>query len=564
MKKIWLKSYSPGVPSMIDPGEYDSITDLFEQSIGKFGPLPAYSSFGHELSFDEVDRLTRQFAAYLTEGLGLQKGDRIAIMMPNVLQYPVTLFAALRAGLVVVNVNPLYTARELEYQLNDSGAAGIVVLENFAHTLAEVVGDTSVKHVITTRIGDLLGFPQRLIVNSVVKYVKRMVPPFSLPGAVCLNDALAQGAELPFRRTGQSLEDIAFLQYTGGTTGVSKGAILTHGNMVANLLQAYAWAGMSLKEGEEVSITALPLYHIFALTANALFAMKIGAKSVLIANPRDFPAFVKTLLKEPFSLFVGINTLFNALLHTPGFDALDFSALKCTLGGGMAVQRSVAEKWQQVTGNTLVEAYGLTETSPAVCMNPLDVPEYTGSIGLPLPSTEVSIRSEDGQEQPRGEPGELWVKGPQVMRGYWLHDGDTAKTLTHDGWLHTGDVARMDERGYVYIVDRLKDMILVSGFNVYPNEVEEVLVAHRKVLEAGVIGVPDPDSGEAVKAIVVKSDPSLSEDELRAYCHENMTGYKCPKHFEFIDELPKTNVGKILRRVLRERYGGEKPESSSI
>ncbi|MDX8408123.1 MAG: AMP-binding protein [Mariprofundaceae bacterium] len=557
MKKIWLKSYSPGVPATIDPGEYNSITDLFEQSVEKFRQLPAYSSFGHELSFDDVDRLTRQLAAYLTEGLGLQKGDRMAIMMPNILQYPVTLFAALRAGLVVVNVNPLYTARELEYQLNDSGAVAIVVLENFAHTLAEVVGNTPVKHVMTTRIGDLFGFPHSLIVNSVVKYVKRMVPPFSLPAAVHLNAALARGADLPFHRIEQCLDDIAFLQYTGGTTGVSKGAILTHGNMVANLLQAYVWAGMSLKEGEEVSITALPLYHIFALTANALFSMKIGAKSVLIANPRDFPAFVKTLQKEPFSVFVGINTLFNALLHTPGFEALDFSALKCTLGGGMAVQRSVAEQWKQVTGNTLVEAYGLTETSPAVCMNPLDVPEYTGAIGLPLSSTEVSIRGDDGQEKPWGEPGELWVKGPQVMRGYWQHDGDTAKTLTADGWLHTGDVAKMDERGYVYIVDRLKDMILVSGFNVYPNEVEEVLAAHKKVLEAGVIGVPDPDAGEAVKAIVVKSDPSLSEDELRAYCHENLTGYKCPKHYEFVDELPKTNVGKILRRMLRQHHGGE-------
>jgi len=557
MDKIWLKSYSPGVPETVDANIYSSITDLFEQSVERFRQRPAYSNYGHDLSFDDVDRLSRHFAAYLTGELGLKKGDRIAIMMPNVLQYPVCLFAALRAGLIVVNVNPLYTARELEYQLNDSGAVAIVVLENFAHTLAEVVEKTAIRHVIITQLGDLFGFPSSFIVNGVIKYVKRMVPGFVIAGAIHLHDALAAGESGSFCRVEQCLDDIAFLQYTGGTTGISKGAILTHRNMVTNLLQAYVWARNNLKDGQEVSITALPLYHIFALTANALFAMKIGARSVLITNPRDFPAFVKTLKQEPFSMFVGINTLFNALLHTPGFEQLDFSYLKFTLGGGMAVQRSVAERWKQVTGNTLLEAYGLTETSPAVCMNPVNIPEYTGAIGLPVPSTDVSIRSEDGEEKALGETGELWVKGPQVMRGYWQHAEETKKTLTENGWLHTGDVAKIDARGFVYVVDRLKDMILVSGFNVYPNEIEAVLAAHDKVLEAGVIGVADPASGEAVIAIVVKSEPTLSEEELRMYCHKNMTGYKCPKHIVFVDELPKTNVGKILRRELRQQYGGK-------
>jgi len=419
-----------------------------------------------------------------------------------------------------------------------------------------VVDKTAIRHVIITQVGDLFGFPASFIVNGVIKYVKKMVPDFVIPNAIHLHDALATGAELTFTRVEQNLDDIAFLQYTGGTTGVSKGAILTHRNMVSNLLQAYVWARSGLKDGEEVSITALPLYHIFALTANAMFAMKIGARSVLITNPRDFPAFVKTLRQEHFSIFVGINTLFNALLHTPGFEQLDFSSLKFTLGGGMAVQRSVAEQWKQVTGNTLIEAYGLTETSPAVCINPVNIPAYTGAIGLPLPSTDVSIRSKNGKEKPIGETGELWVKGPQVMRGYWQHDGDTQKTLTDGGWLHTGDVARMDEHGFVYIVDRLKDMILMSGFNVYPNEIESVIAAHPKVMEAGVIGVADPKSGEAVVAIVVKSDQTLDEEELRVYCHKNMTGYKCPKHIVFVDSLPKTNVGKILRRELRQQYGG--------
>ncbi|MDX8405959.1 MAG: AMP-binding protein [Mariprofundus sp.] len=555
MDKIWLQSYEEGVPETVDASQYSSLADLFEQSVERFREKPAYANFGHDLSYDDLDRLTRHFAAYLTGALGLQQGDRIAIMMPNVLQYPVTLFAALRAGLIVVNVNPLYTARELEYQLNDSGAVAIVVLENFAHTLAEVVDKTALRHVVITQVGDLFGFPASFIVNGVIKYVKKMVPPFAIPGAIHLHDALAAGEPLPFTPVNQCLDDIAFLQYTGGTTGVSKGAILTHGNMVANLLQANVWTRSNLKAGQEVSVTALPLYHIFALTANALFTMKIGGCCLLITNPRDFPAFVKTLQQQRFTLFVGINTLFNALLHTPGFEQVDFSELKLTLGGGMAVQRSVAGQWKQVTGNTLLEAYGLTETSPAVTINPMNIADYTGAIGLPLPSTEVSIRDENGQEKAVGESGELWVKGPQVMPGYWQHEGDTLKTLTPEGWLHTGDIAKMDAQGYVYIVDRLKDMILISGFNVYPNEIEAVLAAHDKVLESGVIGVVDAAAGEAVKAIVVKADPSLSEEELRAHCRENLTGYKRPKYVEFVDELPKTNVGKILRRELRAQYG---------
>ncbi|OIP99755.1 MAG: long-chain-fatty-acid--CoA ligase [Zetaproteobacteria bacterium CG2_30_46_52] len=556
MDKIWLQSYAPGVPETIDANAHTSLTEIFEQSVAKFGNKPAYSNFGNTLSFEEVDTLSRNFAAYLTQTLGLKKGDRLAIMMPNTLQYPITLFAALRAGLVVVNVNPLYTPRELEYQLIDSGAVAIVVLENFAATVATVFNKTPLKHVITTQIGDLFPFPKSMLTNVVVKYVKKMVPSFSLPSAIHLKDALSQGRHLPFNRVKQSLDDTAFLQYTGGTTGVSKGAILTHRNMVSNLLQAYHWAKSAVTEGEDVCVTALPLYHIFALTANAFFSLKIGAKCLLITNPRDFPAFVKTLSQENFSLFVGINTLFNALLHTPGFDKLDFSALKLTLGGGMAVQRSVAEQWKAVTGCTLIEAYGLTETSPAVCINPMDIPDYTGAIGLPVSSTEVSIRAEDGSEVPLGEAGELWVKGPQVMPGYWMHDEDTGKALTDDGWLHTGDVAKMDEKGYVFIVDRLKDMILISGFNVYPNEIESVLAAHPKILEAGVIGVSDTHMGEAVKAIIVKDDPSLTEEEVRAHCRENLTNYKRPKHIEFIDALPKTNVGKILRRELRDQHGG--------
>ena len=553
MEKIWLDSYPKGVGPEIDTNEYSSLNDVLNTSVSRFGDKPAYENLGKTLSFNDIDRLTSQFASYLTHVVGLKKGDHIAIMLPNLLQYPIALFGALRAGLTVVNTNPLYTDRELEHQLKDSGAKAIVILENFAHTLADVIGKTQVKTVITTQIADVIGFPKSLLINAIVKYVKKMVPAFKLPGSVKFNHVLAEGAKFPFKETTVGHEDIAFLQYTGGTTGLSKGAALTHRNMIANLLQAHVWASGDLSDGEELVVTALPLYHIFALTANALFSMKIGANSMLITNPRDMPGFVKLLKGRQFSYITGVNTLFNGLIHTPGFDQLDFSKLKLSLGGGMAVQRFVADEWKRITKCTLVEAYGLTESSPAVCINPVTLKEFNASIGLPLPSTEVCVRDENGVELGLNEPGELCVKGPQVMKGYWNRPGETAKVLDEDGWLKTGDVAIIDEQGFVKIVDRLKDMIIVSGFNVYPNEIEDVAAAHPKVLEAGAIGVSDDKSGEAVKLFVVRSDDSLTEEELMAHCKEGLTGYKRPRHIAFIDELPKTNVGKILRRELRDK-----------
>ncbi|KZC34413.1 long-chain fatty acid--CoA ligase, partial [Rhodanobacter sp. FW510-R12] len=496
---------------------------------------------------------SRQFAGYLTGVLKLGKGDRVAIMMPNVLQYPIALFGTLRAGLVVVNTNPMYTARELKHQLEDSGAKAIVVLDNFAGTLQHVVAETHVQHIITTGIGDLLGFPKGALINFVLKHVKKMVPAFDLPQAVRFRDALARGAAHPLQPVTLGHDDIAFLQYTGGTTGVAKGAMLTHGNMVANTLQAAAWIGTDLvTPGEEVIITALPLYHIFSLTANGLVFMRLGGLNWLITNPRDMPGFVKELRKSGFTALTGVNTLFNGLLNTPGFSELDFSKLHLTLGGGMAVQRAVAERWKKVTGCTLAEAYGLTETSPAVCINPLDLKEYNGSIGLPVPSTNVAIWSEEGKPLPLGEVGELMVQGPQVMKGYWNRPDETAKVLDADGWLHTGDIAKMDANGYFYIVDRKKDMILVSGFNVYPNEVEDTVMQHPGVLEVAAVGVPDEHSGEVVKLFVVRKDPNLTEEALKQFCRENLTGYKRPKLIEFRDSLPKSNVGKILRRELRD------------
>lgn len=553
MEKVWLENYPPGVPETIDTTEYKSIGDLFHQGIGKFRERPAYSNLGKTLTYGEVDELTRDFAAYLTQDVGLKKGDRIAIMMPNILQYPIVLFAALRAGLIVVNTNPLYTDRELEHQMKDSGAVAIVILENFAHTLEEVLKETEIKTIITTRIGDMVDFPKSMLINFVVKYIKKMVPAFNLPTAVKFNDALAAGKGKPFTDEEVAYEDVAFLQYTGGTTGVAKGAALTHKNMIANLLQAHAWASMDLVEGEEIFITPLPLYHIFSLTANALFAMKIGAKNVLITNPRDMPGFVKELSKEKFSYITGVNTLFNGLLHAPGFDQLDFSHLKVVLAGGMAVQESVANEWEQLTGHPLIEAYGLTETSPAVCINPIRIKEFSGNIGLPISSTEVCLKDEKGDElNVFNEPGELCIKGPQVMQSYWQRPKETANVMDADGWLHTGDVAIINEGGYVKLVDRLKDLIIVSGFNVYPNEVENVVASHPKVLEVGAIGVPHEKSGEAVKIFVVKIDESLTEKELQDYCHEEMTGYKCPKFIVFVDDLPKSNVGKVLRKDLRD------------
>jgi long-chain acyl-CoA synthetase len=551
MEKVWLQSYPPGVPEDVDLDAYLSVTDVFEQAIEKFGENPSFTNLGTTLTYNEMDRYTDQLASYLQNLPGMNKGDRVAVMMPNVLQNPISIFAILRAGFTVVNTNPLYTAHELKHQLSDSGARVIIVMENFCHTLDEVIADTPIEHVVTTQLGDMLHFPKSLIVNLVVKYVKKMVPNFSLPRAVKFKDALRQGSGRRHHVVACNHDDIAFLQYTGGTTGVAKGAMLTHGNMIANMQQASAWIKNVVSDGEEVIITALPLYHIFSLTANCLTFMKIGALNYLITNPRDMPGFVKELQGVRFTVMTGVNTLFNALMNTPGFEQIDFSSLKLALGGGMAVQQPVAERWQKMTGSPVLEAYGLTETSPAVCINPLDLEEYNGSIGLPVPSTEVTVQDENGVILPQGETGELCVRGPQVMKGYWQKPDETAKVLSSDGWLKTGDVAQMDEMGFFRIVDRLKDMILVSAFNVYPNEVETVIAGHEGVLEVGVIGEPDDASGEVVKAVIVKKDPSLDEAAIIAHCREKLTGYKIPRIVEFRDELPKTNVGKILRRELR-------------
>jgi len=549
----WLRSYPQGVPAEIDPDEYRSIAAVFAASASRYADRPAYSNFGKQLTYAQVDELSKQFAAYLLGELGLKKGDRVAIMMPNCLQYPIATFGVLRAGMTVVNVNPLYTARELKHQLVDAGAAAIVVVDNFGHTVQDVLADTPLKQVITTGLGDMIGFPKGSIVNFVLKYVKKMVPDYDIPGAVRFRDALAVGKRHPLPQVDIDPGDIAFLQYTGGTTGVAKGAMLTHRNLVANMQQASAWLGANqLERGKEVIITALPLYHIFALTANGLVFMELGGLNHLITNPRDMPGFVKELKGTRFTAITGVNTLFNGLLNTPGFDEIDFSSLKVTLGGGMAVQRAVAERWKKVTGVTLVEAYGLTETSPAACINPLDIKEFNGSIGLPIPSTDVCVKDDDGNILATGQVGELCVKGPQVMKGYWQRPEETAKVIDADGWLHTGDMARIDESGFVYIVDRKKDMILVSGFNVYPNEVEDVVAAMPGVLEVAAIGVPDERSGEAVKLFVVKKDPSLTAEQIKAYCRETLTGYKQPRLIEFRTELPKTNVGKILRKELRD------------
>ncbi len=552
MDKIWLKSYPPGVPAEININEFKSIGQMFEKSVRAYGPRTAYINMDKGITYSEIDGLTRDFAAYLQSVLGLPKGARVAIMMPNLLQYPVCVYGALRAGYTVVNCNPLYTPRELEHQLKDSGAEVIVIVENFAHVLQEVLHNTPVKHVIVTGLGDMLGFPKSMIVNFVVKHVKKMVPAWNIPNALRFNDVLARGSRSELRPVEVTHDDIAFLQYTGGTTGVSKGAMLTHRNIVANLQQAHAWLKPFLAEGGEIIVTALPLYHIFALTANCLTFFKIGATNLLITNPRDIPGFVKELGKYKFTTLTGVNTLFNALLNDPNFAKLDFSGLRITLGGGMAVQKAVAERWKQVTGTPLIEAYGLTETSPAATINPLDLKEYNGSIGLPVPSTEVVIRDEEGRDLPIGEVGEICVRGPQVMKGYYNRPEETAKVIMADGFLRTGDVGVMDEKGFVRIVDRKKDMILVSGFNVYPNEIEAVVAMHPGVLEVAAVGVPDEKSGEAVKIFVVKKDPNLTTEALIAHCKENLTGYKVPKLVEFRTELPKTNVGKILRRALRD------------
>jgi len=550
MEKPWLSSYPPGVPANIDLGAYHSIVDILEESCSKYKDRMAYHNMGAELSYAELDYLSRNFAASL-QNMGLQQGDRIALMMPNILQYPVALFGALRAGLVVVNTNPMYTARELRHQLVDSGAKAIVVVENFASVLQSVRDEVPLEHIITTGVGDLLDFPKSLLVNFVLRYVKKRVPAWSLPGSVKFQEVLDKGAKLPLRPVNIAFEDIAFLQYTGGTTGVAKGAMLTHRNIVANMLQARAWLAQ-LDDSREIIITALPLYHIFALTANCLAFTYLGGSNILITDPRDMPGFVKELGRHPFTAITGVNTLFNGLLHTEGFADLDFSTLKMCLGGGMAVQQAVAEQWKKVTGVTLIEAYGLTETSPAACINPVNLEDYNGFIGLPISSTEGAVKGEEGEFLPVGETGELCIRGPQVMKGYWQRPNATDEVLDPDGWLHTGDIALMNEQGYFKIVDRKKDMILVSGFNVYPNEIEDVVALHPKVLEVAAIGVPDEKSGEVVSLFVVKEDPGLSKDEVIAFCKENLTGYKRPRYVEFMDDLPKSNVGKILRRELRD------------
>jgi len=555
VEKIWLRNYPAGVPAEINPNEIASLQTLAERSFAKFADRPAYSCMDRTLSFGDVDRLSRQLAAYLQKVAGLKKGDRIAVMLPNILQYPVAIAAAFRAGLTIVNTNPLYTPRELEHQLRDSGAKAILILENFAHTLAEVRASTGIETVIVTGIGDLLGFPKSALVNFVLRHVKKQVPEYSLPGAIGFNEALSKGKYENLEPVTVGHDDIAFLQYTGGTTGVSKGAVLTHRNMVANVLQSEAWMGPSLREasGQMVLITALPLYHIFSLTGSCLLFMKLGAHNILIANPRDFTGFVRELAKQPFTFFAGVNTLFNALLNTPGFDKLDFGGLKVSLGGGMAVQRAVAERWKQVTGNTLTQAWGLTETSPAACINRFDEPEFTGSIGLPISSTIITIRDDAGNVLPVRQSGEICVEGPQVMRGYWNRPDETEKVMIDGRILRTGDIGYMDENGYVFIEDRKKDMILVSGFNVYPNEVEGVAVTHPGVLEVAAVAQPDERAGEVVALFAVKKDPALTEEALIEHCRKALTGYKVPKRVYFRDELPKTNVGKILRRELKDQ-----------
>ena len=552
MEKIWLKEYQEGVPAEIDIDEYSSIKEMFERSCAEFGDLPAYTNMGHSMSYSELEEQSRYFAAYLQGSAGFERGDRVAVMMPNVLQYPVAVFGILRAGLVVVNVNPLYIERELVHQLKDSGAKAIVILENFAHTLAKTLDSVEIEKIFVTGIGDLFPFPKSILTNFVVRHVKKMVPAFNLPGAISFASTLKEGKWLKYEDIDLGHDDLAFLQYTGGTTGVAKGAMLSHGNMVANMQQAVAWLGPELRKAEDVVITALPLYHIFSLTANCLTFMRVGGNNVLITNPRDFEGFVKELSKYPFTYISAVNTLFNALLHTPGFEKCNFTSLRLSLGGGMAVQRPVSEHWKRVTGNNIIQAYGLTETSPAACINPLHKPEFNGSIGLPISSTDASIRDDDGDELGIGEIGELCLRGPQVMKGYWNRPDETAKVMLDGGWLRTGDIARIDEKGYVYIEDRKKDMILVSGFNVYPNEVEEVMTGHPDIVEAAAVGKPDERSGEVVKLFVVSKNPDLTEADVAAYAKANLTGYKRPKEIEFREELPKTNVGKILRRALRD------------
>jgi len=551
LNKVWLNRYPADVPAEITADRYTSLIDLFEHAVKRYADQPAFINMGQAMTYRKLEERSRAFAAYLQQGLGLKKGDRVALMMPNLLQYPIALFGILRAGMIVVNVNPLYTPRELEHQLNDSGASAIVIVSNFAHTLEKVVAKTQVKHVILTRLGDQLAPAKGTLVNFVVKYIKRMVPKYHLPDAISFRSALHEGYRMQYVRPDIINDDLAFLQYTGGTTGVAKGAMLTHRNMQANLEQTKATYGSLLKEGKETVVTALPLYHIFALTVNCMLFIDLGGANLLITNPRDIPGLVKELSKVRFTAITGVNTLFNALLNDEDFQKLDFSSLSLSAGGGMSVQKAVAERWEKLTGHYLLEGYGLTECSPLVSVNPYDIRYHSGSIGLPVPSTDIMLVDDEGNEVAEGEPGELCIKGPQVMLGYWQRPDATDEVLKN-GWLRSGDIVTVDQEGFIRIVDRKKDMILVSGFNVYPNEIEDVLMLHPKVREAAAIGVPNDVAGETVKICVVKKDPSLTKEELIAHCKKNLTGYKVPKLVEFRDELPKTNVGKILRRELRD------------
>jgi long-chain acyl-CoA synthetase len=560
MDKIWLKSYPPDVPAEIDLSKLRSLRELQERSYAAYADGIAYVQMGRSMTYRELDRQSRAFAAWLQKVAGLKRGDRLAIMLPNVLQYPIALFGALRAGVAVVNTNPLYTARELEHQLADSGATVIVVLENFAHVVQEVLPNTKVKHVVVTGVGDYLSFPKSALVNFVVRHVQKKVPAWRIHGAIAFKSAVATGQREKLDAVDVGPEDLAFLQYTGGTTGVAKGAMLTHGNVAANVLQAEAWIGSSFGSKRGVLITPIPLYHVFALTANCLLFLRMGWENILIVNPRDFPATIAELKRHPFEFITGVNTLFNGLLHTPGFESLDFSRLKIALGGGMAVQGTVAKRWKEVTGHILTQAWGLTETSPAATINPT-TEDFNGSIGLPISSTEIAIKDDAGGDLAIGEIGEICVRGPQVMRGYWNRPDETEKVMLPGGWLRTGDIGRMDDKGYVFIEDRKKDMILVSGFNVYPNEVEAVAVTHPGVLEAAAVAQADEHSGEVVALFVVRKDPTLTEHAVIEHCRQALAPYKVPRHVYFRQELPKSNVGKILRKALRDELRGERREN---
>jgi long-chain acyl-CoA synthetase len=553
MEKIWLKSYPKGVSPEINLNAYQNLLEVFEEACRNNPQRPAFTNMGVKITYGELDRLTTHFAAFLQNELKLKKGDRIAIQMPNLLQFPVAVFGAFKAGLIVVNTNPLYTAKEMQHQFKDSGAKAIVILANYGHLLEEVLPKTDIQSIIMTEIGDLFPFPKNLLVNSVVKYVKKMVPAYNLPQAYHFNQALSLGQSLKLTPVPMKQEDIAFLQYTGGTTGVSKGAMLTHKNILANMLQIVAWMGTKLKKNEEVAITCLPMYHIFSLTVNCLAFMWYGATNVLITNPRDFKALIKDMKRQPFTIMNGVNTLFNALMNHPDFKSIDFSSVKVSVAGGMALQRAVTERWQEATQSLLIEGYGLTEASPVVCCNPINGGDRVGTIGMPLPSTDVKLVDDEGKEiTALGQQGELLCKGPQVMAGYWQRPDETAKVMTSDGWLKTGDVATIDTDGYFKIVDRKKDMILVSGFNVYPNEVEDAIASHPQVLEVAAIGIPDEHSGEVVKVFVVKRNDEVTEKDVIEHAKKSLTNYKVPKLVEFRKELPKTNVGKILRRALRD------------